>query len=235
MNKQLSFLSEIGLSSYLLNLLSSFKRSAFTLAETLIVLAVVGVVAALTIPSIVENYQKHRVEIQVKKFYVNMNNAIRTSTVSNGEVELWMPEAKSQSYEQTLNFMKTYILPYLQYERYYKCQISDAYYRVCVQLLDGSMFDIRTDLNGTDVGFYINGKLERNTRNWFAFQLNKIGTEKYSQRTFMEPYIFQWNGDLRRLKENNQFRCAKDNEGMAAYCTKLIQLNNWKIPDDYPW
>lgn len=33
-------------------------KTAFTLAETLITLGIIGVVAALTIPSIIKNYQK---------------------------------------------------------------------------------------------------------------------------------------------------------------------------------
>ena len=30
--------------------------------------------------------------------------------------------------------------------------------------------------------------------------------------------------------EYNMSMCKKDNK----YCTKLIQMNNWKIPKDYP-
>ena len=38
------------------------KKCAFTLAEVLITLGIIGVVAAITIPSLVTNYQKHVVE-----------------------------------------------------------------------------------------------------------------------------------------------------------------------------
>ena len=37
----------------------SLKKSAFTLAETLITLTIIGVVAALTIPNLISSYQKH--------------------------------------------------------------------------------------------------------------------------------------------------------------------------------
>lgn len=36
-----------------------FKKFGFTLAEVLITLGVIGIVAALTLPSVVANYQYH--------------------------------------------------------------------------------------------------------------------------------------------------------------------------------
>ena len=45
------------LTSYRLNVFG--RRSAFTLAEVLITLAIIGVVAAITIPSLVKNYNEH--------------------------------------------------------------------------------------------------------------------------------------------------------------------------------
>jgi prepilin-type N-terminal cleavage/methylation domain-containing protein len=42
-------------------------KKAFTLAEVLITLAIIGVVAALTIPTVVRNYQKTQTVTQLKK------------------------------------------------------------------------------------------------------------------------------------------------------------------------
>lgn len=47
----------------------NFKYSAFTLAETLITLGIIGVVAGLTIPTLISNYRKHVVETRLEKFY----------------------------------------------------------------------------------------------------------------------------------------------------------------------
>ena len=46
------------------------KRSAFTLAEVLITLGIIGVVAAVTIPALVTTYQKRATESQLKKAYI---------------------------------------------------------------------------------------------------------------------------------------------------------------------
>lgn len=48
----------------------------------------------------------------------------------------------------------------------------------------------------------------------------------------IDPYIMNWDGTIDSLKQGQESSCY---DGTAEYCTKLIQLNNWKIPDDYPW
>lgn len=56
------------------------KRAAFTLAEVLITLGIIGVVAALTIPALISNYQKHVWVAQLKKdvnFVLNTFNKIK--------------------------------------------------------------------------------------------------------------------------------------------------------------
>src|SRR5574344_2179346 len=46
-----------------------FRKAAFTLAEVLIVLAIIGVVAAMTIPTLMNKVQKHEYVVALKKFY----------------------------------------------------------------------------------------------------------------------------------------------------------------------
>lgn len=53
------------------------KRQAFTLAEVLITLGIIGVVAAITMPSLIGNYQKVVLKNQFKKSYAVMANAIK--------------------------------------------------------------------------------------------------------------------------------------------------------------
>ena len=60
------------------------KRVAFTLAEVLITLGIIGVVAVLTLPSIVHNIQKVVLKNQFKRAYSNFYNAIKYTQVQNG-------------------------------------------------------------------------------------------------------------------------------------------------------
>ena len=45
------------------------KKKAFTLAEVLITLSIIGVIAAMTIPTLVLNYQRNITETRIKAFY----------------------------------------------------------------------------------------------------------------------------------------------------------------------
>ena len=56
--------------------LADNRFSAFTLAEVLITLGIIGVVAALTIPNLVANHQKKALEAAFKKSYSLLSQAI---------------------------------------------------------------------------------------------------------------------------------------------------------------
>ncbi len=214
------------------------SKSAFTLAEVLITLGIIAVVAAMTLPSVIINYQKEKTVSYVKKFYNEINNAVRMSVVDNGDVELWMEDARPDNYNENLKFLQEYILPYIKYFKVDNCNNQ----QVCVYLSYG-MFTYRVDGNGGDIVFYVNSKPERSPKNYFAFQFNKRNdaVANLSNKPIVEPYTFQWNGNynppkVNTLKTDGLLGCnSSAGNARYAYYTKWIQLNNWKIPDDYPW
>ena len=53
------------------------KQKAFTLAEVLITLGVIGVLAAITIPDLMSNFLKKQLEIQIKANYSIIQQAIK--------------------------------------------------------------------------------------------------------------------------------------------------------------
>ena len=76
--------SETNLTTYRLNDLTSFlgmffsrKRVAFTLAEVLITLGIIGVVVALTLPSVVSNVNNMNYKIAYKKALSDVNEAYK--------------------------------------------------------------------------------------------------------------------------------------------------------------
>lgn len=60
------------------------KNKGFTLAEVLITLGIIGVVAALTIPTIVKNIQDYQNKVAYKKAYSQGKNAFNLA-IANGE------------------------------------------------------------------------------------------------------------------------------------------------------
>ena len=61
-----------------------FKK-AFTLAEVLITLMIIGIVAALTIPSVISNYQQQEYKTGLKKAVSVLNEAIQTNIAQEGD------------------------------------------------------------------------------------------------------------------------------------------------------
>ena len=55
------------------------KNFGFTLAEVLITLGIIGVVAAMTLPNVIAGYRKKTVETRLAKLYSSINNAIKLS------------------------------------------------------------------------------------------------------------------------------------------------------------
>ena len=62
------------------------SRSAFTLAEVLITLGIIGVVAAMTLPSLVNNYKEKELVSRTKKLYSNVQNAVLLAQKDLGTV-----------------------------------------------------------------------------------------------------------------------------------------------------
>ena len=69
----------------------NFKKSkfAFTLAEVLITIGVIGVVAAITIPTLMTNYQKKQTVAKLKVVYSQLNQAVKKSVAENGDAASW--------------------------------------------------------------------------------------------------------------------------------------------------
>lgn len=60
------------------------EKQAFTLAEVLITLGIIGVVAAMTIPTLIKNYQKDQTITQLKKTYSMLSTAIQKYAADSG-------------------------------------------------------------------------------------------------------------------------------------------------------
>ena len=61
------------------------RGEGFTLAEVLITLMIIGIVAALTIPSVISNYQQQEFKTGLKKAVSVLNEAIQMNIINEGE------------------------------------------------------------------------------------------------------------------------------------------------------
>ena len=170
------------------------RRVAFTLAEVLITLGIIGIVSALTIPTLINNYQKKVTVTRLQQTYAMLNQALKMSQVNNGFMDTWK-YPKEQSFEALETFMKEYILPYIKVSEICEksslntCLHRDAYYldgritsydetnsaddKYIMKLANGvyTTFRVAEKLTAVFITVDINGKPGPNTYGKDLFQL----------------------------------------------------------------
>lgn len=64
------------------------KQNAFTLAEVLVTLGIIGVISALTVPTLVKNYQQKAQAVQLRKVITEIESAIDMFITEEGKTRL---------------------------------------------------------------------------------------------------------------------------------------------------
>lgn len=95
------------------------SKNAFTLAEVLITLAVIGVVAAITMPSLIQKQQEKVTVNRVKKVYSVLSEAFKMAVEENGTPDNW---GLTSAHNDSLSKLIPYLHIYKRCsERYSKC------------------------------------------------------------------------------------------------------------------
>ena len=89
------------------------KYYGYTLVEILVTLAIIGIVAALTIPSLFHRWERHSIEIGIKEAFQILNSSISASTSENGSLDDWNYNIDSEV------FANQYIAPYIKHSGYF--------------------------------------------------------------------------------------------------------------------
>lgn len=84
-------------------------KSAFTLAEVLITLGIIGVVAAMTMPTLIQNYKKHVYVGQLKTTISVLNQAVKHYMADEGVDDL-----KNSSMDGNPEELKKFVNKYLK-------------------------------------------------------------------------------------------------------------------------
>lgn len=208
------------------------KLKAFSLAEILITLGIIGVVAALTIPSVIEKHQKKVTVTKLKQTYSILYQAIKTSEIDNGPVTEWNSGNN-----------KTYLYPYLKIikvckNKAYECTTNWQLDYYSWFILSNGVHVATSGYGDKDIiSIYIdlNGKSGPNVQ----------GRDKFTMAIVKSPStISYWYGSFRRRKAGLYFWGNDwDREYLKSQCKgrkfdacgELIMRDGWEIKDDYPW
>ncbi len=212
-------------------------KKGFTLAEVLITLGIIGIVAAMTIPAIIGKYKKIVTTTKLKKFYTTMQQAIQLTEKDYGDIKYWMPPQSaiknSSEYEK---WFDKYLAK--NFKIISKKHLGTTYYEI--GLADGSGFV--TYASGTTNIFF-----------FFCTELKYCGAERYDGNTsflfslgninnkikFFTSHLVNQNMTREELLEQCKYGNL-DNPDVSISdkrhaCTRLIEIDGWEIKDDYPW
>ncbi|MCM1339900.1 MAG: type II secretion system GspH family protein, partial [Muribaculaceae bacterium] len=90
-----------------------FAKAAFTLAEVLITLGIIGVVAAMTIPTMMSKWREKALIAKLKESYSILNQAYKLSIEEHGDVSSWNLGTGMYDKNAHMNFAN-YIKPSLK-------------------------------------------------------------------------------------------------------------------------
>ena len=201
--------------------------AAFTLAEVLITLSIIGVVAAMTMPALIANTKKSEISAKLKKFNTTMAQCVLLSEQDNGPAEEWSNPGEYDTFDLD-KFFKTYLAPYIKYS---SAGLKTEYgsKRYYVYLLDGGYFYFVKG-NCVDIVYDVNGSKKPNAhgRDIFRFLLCGSKSPEWCDGRHFCP-MYSTSAHTREEKIQD---CIKGDRGSG--CTGLLEYDGWEFKKDYP-
>ena len=232
------------------------KKSAFTLAEVLITLGIIGVVAALTLPTVIKNYQKQVTVTRLQKAYSILGQVAQKSIADNGSIDLVAGEAVNATTVET--FFATYWLPYFNGVKVfpdrqqpslnnnlgqYKYRngnleiysIGTIYYngRIFFSTIDGTTYAVsimswKAGENGNEAVY--------STSQAVRVDINGIKPPNtYGKDVFIFVVDFEKGIARPTCVGWSESALNQNCSDTGSSCAAKIMKDGWKISDDYPW
>ena len=228
------------------------KWAAFTLAEVLITLGIIGIVAAITLPSLIQNYQKKVTSARLKEAYSIINQALQMAIMQHGDIENW-------DFRDAETILHKYIAPNVK-ARKYKNKENDHPRLMCFSqgsytytFLSGQgagapMMDNSPSLelaNGSCIGL---SRVERATAKniWLFIDINGSKTlpNVYGKDLFTflidiktaKIIGYGQPNDRDTLLTCTDMGCCNKNANFGGQkCTAVLMYDGWEFKKDYPW
>ena len=199
------------------------RKFGFTLAEVLITLGVIGIVAALTLPALITKYKEKEASARLKKFYSTMQQAILLSENDNGPIEYWekasMARDENGNFDQEANnkiaeeFFDQYLSKYINIVKrgytkrnnrnLFQIYLTDG---VSVIIGNGGCLDFLVDTNGDK-------------------KPNFLGYDKFVFLLCLnnKPAFNTYDSTLNKQEAISKCKTT------PKYCSRALQLNNWEF------
>jgi len=120
------------------------KKKAFTLAEVLLTIVIIGVIAAITIYSLVQQHNKVVIETRLEQTYSILTNMMRLAQADQGDIgsvdfsDSVTPNLAGSSIQEY--FVNKYMLPYLTHKNYAVESVKELGYKNGIKYPNGSVW-----------------------------------------------------------------------------------------------
>jgi type II secretory pathway pseudopilin PulG len=227
----------------------AFTWFGFTLAETLIILGIIGIVAALTMPSLIANYQKQQTVTQLKKMYTVLNQANRMVYLEHEQID---GVSTGFTKTQAAAHYEKYLFPYLKIAKLCTTDLNGCFPAEGYKFLNGNNSYLQKDSanliiaamlqDGSSIILWVNP----GNAQMFHLDVNGLkGPNMFGKDVFLGTYTdngFALSGsgidrDVNLNGTENPGYCnpAFSSGSVGAFCGGLIMRDGWEIRDDYPW
>lgn len=224
------------------------NKKGFTLAEVLITLVIIGVIAAMTIPTLIASYRRQQVVSQLKKSYTTIVQALNLAVAEHGFYDGW-DTGTGTKIQQSTALATKYLFPYLQtikqcipsseecfvttINRDNTSSLTVSTDFVGAILSDGSSIALRTQDGYTVLYIDTNGAKGPNMSGYdiFLFLLLTPGTYTDNSNNMLNK---DWG--LNTAPADKTMTVSTARLSCIAYgeCSAYIIKKNWQIDDDYP-
>lgn len=227
-------------------------RHGFTLAEVLVTLGIIGVVSAMTVPTLMQNYQRKSYVTQLHKVYNELSQAVVMYQTDRNAVNL--TEAGLNSLDAISNFFKNYFKVVQDCGNDSTPCFADAYKKIsgvdsqfycnnnCIVLASGASIGTNNELRDgqtiiAQIVVDVNGQKGPNVfgRDAFSLFLYKNGViDDLIGADVSDDENYDWGIATAPLskeqrEENFNYGCISSNGGRYHGCFGKILNDNWEM------
>ena len=232
------------------------KKNGFTLAEVLVTLGIIGVVAALATPQLLDNTQKAKVVPSIRKFITTMEN-VHEHIMADEECDK-LSEVNKNNDEGYLDLVKKYVKGRVETKKMDEFEPKPANIKGEQTNAPGYgssyTFSVYTFENGDAMAIHvfapeINANYEGTTYkghianiwydiNGFENKPNRAGKDEFLFRVDDSGTVYPDGGQVKKMltvgradtwDKDGYSACKADSVPYGQFCAASIADNNWKI------
>lgn len=228
--------------------MQNFKQKGFTLAEVLITLGIIGIVAAISIPTLISKMQKQQVETRMQHLHSTLLQGFKMHQAKDEWYDFLSIHADNK--EHSKKIFKEFFAPIFTGTTEYNGKTLKAYSRnggatyqennvAFFTLNNGVVLGLRSQSNGNMLTFYIHLAPQKQRpivgKDYFVLSYkDKDGNGNYE---YSSNSSNRYNESTRAAFLNacgSEMRYPLYSSGAEDLCTVILVKNNFKFPKDYP-